>query len=298
MIPTAKMLKYEKGKFTENNEIITTLTFSKVFFNLYNKQWPLYLGEYMKMNTALKFEIWKGTFFGRLFAEKIIIKFKSDLEMLENKNVVIDVVKKAIEFTNEKLVEDFKVKVKEKNESIVKKENLKKINEHFDNNSTDINQLISNYKVTKDSIIDVMSADGKTRFFVSLNQLKEYMVNNPTCKLEKAYQNLARVEKIKQELKVNSLDPFWYDEFGKLQRNTYYLNNNNERATIDLNLQNNTEINELKYSIQYDSTVNKYIVFDPSGEQLAVSFVTSEIAENFVSSLEYKDGRSIKRNAK
>ncbi|BCR35172.1 hypothetical protein [Mariniplasma anaerobium] len=295
---TTKMIIYKKGRFTENNEIIITLVFSKLFFSINNKQWPKYLVESLENNVPSKYEIGKRNILYRLFSELIIFKFENESEMLDNKNHIILTVKKAIKIVNAKILADLKTKEKQRSESTTKKENLKKINQYFDNKSTDINQLIKNYKVNKDTIIDVMSEDGKIRFFVSLNQLSVYMIDNPTNKLEKATQNLERKEKIKKELKVKSLDPFWFDEYGKSQLNTDYLENKKQESKVVTNEQTNIGTNELKYIVRFDNSIKKYVIFDPSEEQLAASFIDLKSAEKFAKSLKYENGRTIKRITK
>lgn len=287
------MLYYKKGRFTENYEVIIYIGFSIFLFNYINKSWKIHLNKYLSTNTKFKYKIAIPSILDKILSEKVIFLFDSENEMIQNKNNTIDFMKKAIVYTNEKLLEESLAKKTYQIEAKKRKNNIKKINEHFDDEMVDMNNLITYRNVIGDSIIDVMTADGKTRNLISLVNLKKYMLDNPNYKLEKATQNLARVEQIKQALDVNALDPFWFDQYGKLQLNSDYLKSNNKTSNDILDVEKNkkTEI----YTVQYDKSTEKYHVFDPIGEQLAVSFTTKQSADEFANLLEYQNSRTIRK---
>lgn len=76
--------------------------------------------------------------------------------------------------------------------------------------------------------IQVILNSNKLVFLVAIEDLKDFIIANPSAKLEKITGNLEKQRTIIEALNVNDLSPFWDDDYGKNLKSNIYIDSSLE----------------------------------------------------------------------
>lgn len=272
-------IQYKKGEFTRDHAIKFHVYFTNILYRYFNRRWRQSLEETLK-EYKHRFDINEG-----LLRTFILIKFDSETEMLESKNEVINFIKNAINKVNLLIQEDYSEYLRVRDSKKTKKENLKKINKYFDDESVDLTGVAHNSKITDKRLVSVITDGTNKKIFIKINELKDHFETNPNDKIENTQANLKIQDELCEALNVTDLSVYLYG-------NTYFSSLDRQNSNEEFSDQPQFKSD---FTVKYDEDTGNYLVVDPMGDELAVYFNTKNEALEFMKSLSFKDGKTSKK---
>lgn len=276
-----KPIRVGKGNFSKHNGIQVNIRIP--FFNLtpIYKRWSTHMHKYFSDNPTHDFRIING-----IFNKKVSFQFADETSMFAMKSEVINMVIQSTIYTNNMLEKEYNLKVRQSRSSKIKSRNIRLLNRHFDNITSDA-KFLKNQEITDEPIILVDLGNRYRNKLVPISDLNDHLFNHPTSKLHLNLHNWRYTRLIRQQLEVHSLAPFWATDRGYKHLNSDYLS-----LTMKPIKETDNHTNQ-DYKIVFEDNIELYRITDPSGEYLADTFETKVKAEAFLKKLKYENGRTI-----